>query len=71
MKRLTKLLASAALIIPMCLTGLTAHAANHMSALDAAKTNDEITVKNYGDEEDSNYSFRLKKNKPALLNDFN
>src|SRR5699024_8234179 len=61
MKRLTKLLASAALIIPMCLTGLTAHAANHMSALDAAKTNDEITVKNYGDEEDSNYSFRLKR----------
>lgn len=61
MKRLMKLLASAALIIPMCLTGLTVHAANHVSALDAAKTNDEITVKNYGDEEDSNYSFRLKR----------
>ena len=40
MKRLTKWLASAALIIPMCLTGLTAHAANHVSAQDAEKTTD-------------------------------
>ena len=61
MKRFTRLLAAVALIIPICLTELTAQAANHVSALDAAKSNEEITVKHYGDEEDSNYSFRLKR----------
>ena len=61
MKRFTRLLAAVALIIPICLTELTAQAANHVSALEAAKSNEEITVKHYGDEEDSNYSFRLKR----------
>lgn len=61
MKRLKMMLVPIALILPLCLTGLKVQAANHVSALDAAKSNDDITVKHYGDEEDSNYSFRLKR----------
>lgn len=48
------------------------HASEHVSALEAAKKEDTtIKVKNYGDEEESEYSFRLKrtKNTSCIWND--
>ena len=42
--------------------GIVSHAATHVPALEAAKQEgSDITVKNYGDPENSDYSFRLKR----------
>lgn len=46
-------------VLGMC--GIMAMAADHIKALDAAKQGAGITIKHYGEPEDSDYSFRLKR----------
>lgn len=49
-------------LLTVCAAAVPVHGAGHVSALEAAgKAGSPITVKKYGEEEDSGYSFRLKK----------